>query len=56
MSDTWVAFARSGDPNNRHLPQWPAYDAQRRAIMSLNVESHVLDDPNAAERIAMSTA
>ena len=56
MSDTWVAFARTGNPNNRHLPDWPAYDAQKRATMSLNVEPRLLDDPSATERQAMNGA
>ena len=56
MSDTLVAFAHSGNPNNCHIPDWPAYKAQKRATMSLNVEVRLLDDPLASERLAMSAA
>ena len=50
MSETWLAFARSGDPNNAALPEWPQYDATRRATMILDLEPRVIDDPRGAER------
>jgi para-nitrobenzyl esterase len=33
MSEAWLAFARSGDPNCAAIPQWPAYDAETRATL-----------------------
>ena len=33
MSDAWLAFARTGNPNTPSLPEWPAYTADRRATM-----------------------
>jgi para-nitrobenzyl esterase len=50
MSETWLAFARNGDPNNAALPTWPSYDSGRRATMILDLEPHVADDPRGAER------
>jgi para-nitrobenzyl esterase len=50
MSDAWIAFARTGDPNTPALPAWPAYDASRRATMVFNLESRVVDDPYPAVR------
>lgn len=44
VSDTWVAFARTGNPNHAGLPHWPAYDTDRRATMAFNVPTRVVDD------------
>lgn len=50
MSESWLAFARSGDPNNKLVPSWPAYEAQRRSAMIFDLEPTVVDDPRGAER------
>ena len=50
MSACWLAFARSGDPNNAKVPQWPAYDTSQRATMVFDVPSKVLPDFRGAER------
>jgi para-nitrobenzyl esterase len=52
MSEAWLTFARSGDPGTAALPDWPAYDAGRRATMVFNLESRVVDDPYPALRKA----
>jgi para-nitrobenzyl esterase len=49
-SSTWVAFARTGDPNHPQLPHWPPYDADRRSTMIFNIDSRVVDDPNSEVR------
>jgi para-nitrobenzyl esterase len=45
MSEFWISFARDGDPNGTGLPQWPAYDDQKKPTMIFNVQSGVKDDP-----------
>ena len=45
MSESWLAFARSGDPNTRALPQWPRYDAKRRPTMQFDLPPRVADNP-----------
>lgn len=45
MSEAWIAFARTGDPNHPGIPAWPAYDTDRRATMVFDVKSAVADDP-----------
>jgi para-nitrobenzyl esterase len=52
VQDAWLAFARSGDPNHTALPDWPAYDENRRATMLLGAGCGVEDDPGGAERRA----
>ena len=33
MSQSWINFARTGDPNTEELPQWPAYNTTDGATM-----------------------
>jgi para-nitrobenzyl esterase len=46
MSEAWLAFARSGDPNHAGLPAWPAYDLANRSTMRFDVRSQVAADPH----------
>ena len=44
MSAAWLAFARTGDPNNAATVPWPAYDLADRSTMTFDVESKVVKD------------
>jgi para-nitrobenzyl esterase len=50
MSESHLAFARTGNPQTPKLPEWPPYDLKRRATMSFNLPPRVIDDPRGEER------
>ena len=50
MSAAWLAFAKTGDPNTKEIPHWPAYDTATRATMTFNLESKVVNDLNSDVR------
>jgi para-nitrobenzyl esterase len=56
VSDAWIAFARTGDPNVPKLPRWPAFDPKTRPTMVFDNESKVENDPIREERLAMFAA
>jgi para-nitrobenzyl esterase len=56
VSDTWIAFARTGDPNTSKLPNWPAFNASERPTMVINNQSKVVSDPIREQRLAMFRA
>ncbi len=55
MSAAWVAFARSGTPNHRGIPQWTAFNASQRATMVFGAgpEARLVNDPGREERLAI---
>ncbi len=53
VSASWIAFARTGDPNTPNLPKWPAYSAKGRDTMIFNNQSRVVQDPDHPARLAM---
>lgn len=52
MSESWLAFARNGDPSNAKVPAWPAYKADARSMMVFRTTPGVETDIRAAERAA----
>jgi para-nitrobenzyl esterase len=54
VSSAWIAFARSGNPGNPKLPNWPAYRGSR-ATMVFDNECRVVEDPLGAERHLWAT-
>jgi para-nitrobenzyl esterase len=50
MSETFIAFARTGNPNNEAIPAWEPYQLPRRQTLLINTESKLGDDPRGKER------
>ncbi len=50
VSETFIAFARTGNPNNAHMPKWPAFSLQGRPTMIFDLPTRVEDDPRGRER------
>jgi para-nitrobenzyl esterase len=56
MSEAWLAFARTGNPNHDALPEWPAYDVQSKATMVFDNHAVVVNDPRGSERAIIDGA
>jgi para-nitrobenzyl esterase len=56
VSNAWIAFARTGDPNTSKLPPWPAYNAKDRATMVIDNVSKAVNDPLREQRLALFRA
>ncbi|MDB6062520.1 MAG: putative carboxylesterase, type [Verrucomicrobiaceae bacterium] len=50
MSETFVRFAHTGNPNHAQLPEWKPYSLQARDTMVFNVDTHVEANPRAQLR------
>ncbi len=53
MTETWAAFAHTGNPNNPGLPTWPRYDGKERSTMLLSLDSKVASNPGGDRRQAL---
>jgi para-nitrobenzyl esterase len=51
ISNTWIAFARNGKPDNPAIPTWPAYTAAERATMILDTTRRVTHDADRDARL-----
>ena len=50
LSSSWVAFAATGDPNNKTIPHWAPYRVPDRTTMVFDQEAHVENDPRSRFR------
>jgi len=50
MSDAWVRFARTGDPNGPGFPHWPAFDERRVPTMVFDTRCEAVNGPDAGEQ------
>ncbi|MGI1677622.1 MAG: carboxylesterase/lipase family protein [Cellvibrionaceae bacterium] len=52
MSETWMSFARTGNPNNDMLAKWKPYDSKNRSTMLFSNSPELVNDPGSVERLA----
>lgn len=50
MQDSFVAFAKTGDPSHAGLPRWPKHDLANRSTMIFDTRSRIEDNPRAWQR------
>jgi para-nitrobenzyl esterase len=55
MSQAWIQFARTGNPNHSGLPRWPAVSATALPTMIFDSRCEVKDDPDAQQRQIISS-
>ena len=53
MSEAWVAFARTGNPNHAGIPSWAPYNPTTWPTMVFGPPVASLNDPHGEERRAM---
>ena len=51
MMNSWVTFARIGNPSHDGIPKWKPYDLENRSTMLFGIETKLVDDPFKADRI-----
>jgi para-nitrobenzyl esterase len=54
VSQAWIQFARTGNPNHSGLPRWPSVSAQTLPTMIFDTRCEVRNDPDAEERKALT--
>src|SRR5262249_34427691 len=52
MMDSWLAFARTGNPSSLTAGDWVPYDTDRRATMVFDAKTQLEDAPYDEERAA----
>ena len=50
MSETFIKFAKTGNPNNKQIPTWKPYTMAKRETMVFDVPPHLENDPRGEER------
>jgi para-nitrobenzyl esterase len=53
MMDSWLSFARSGQPGHEGIGAWPRYSGEGRPTMVFDIESGLQADPFGEERAAV---
>ena len=51
VSEMFLTFARSGNPNGAAVPHWPVFSLDKRETMVFDERTRVEDDPRGQERV-----
>ena len=55
MSSAWIAFARTGNPNNSAVPAWAPFSPAGRATMVFDTTPRVVNDFRGDERAVLGS-
>ena len=47
FASAWVAFAKTGNPNNPVIPNWPEWDPDQRTAMIFDINTRAVSHPHA---------
>jgi para-nitrobenzyl esterase len=50
MSEAWIQFAKTGNPNHKGLPNWPTYAPKDRSMMVFDTDCRMVNDQGGDER------
>ena len=56
VSESWIQFARTGNPNHRGIPDWPAFSADKCQTMLLDRPCKMKENPDTHQRQAIIQA
>jgi para-nitrobenzyl esterase len=54
VSEAWIHFARSGNPNHGGIPHWPAFSAENCPTMIFDTQCKMQNNPDKVERQAIT--
>jgi para-nitrobenzyl esterase len=54
MSDAWIQFARTGDPNHAQMPRWEPFSAELKQTMIFDNQTRLVQGPDAAEQASIA--
>jgi para-nitrobenzyl esterase len=54
MADTWIQFARTGDPNHKALPKWQRVSLQALPTMLFDSRPRLEPYPDQEEQVSIS--